>query len=76
MSKVFLLLVPGSSPPFPSGWFLVGPPGFGVLVLVGLVVVSGVCLVSSLPVEVMGVSLLWFPFFPFSLSPCPLVLGL
>ena len=64
---------------------MVGPLGLGVLVLfknggvlgvLGLVVVSGVCLVSSLPGEVVGVSLLLCPFFHFALLPFPLFLGL
>ena len=85
MRGVLLLLVPGSLPPFPSGWFVVGPLGFRVLVLMrfwgvlgvlGLVEVFGVCFVSSLPGEVVGVSLLLCPLFPFSLFPFPLVLGL
>ena len=62
-----------------------GPLGFRVLVLVGfwgvlgllgLVEVFGVCFVSSLPEEVVGVSLLLCPLFPFSFFPFPLVLGL
>lgn len=62
-----------------------GPLEFRVLVLVGLwgvlgflwlEGVFGVRFVFSLPEEVVGVSLLFCPLFPFSFFPFPLVLGL
>ena len=62
-----------------------GPLGFRVLVLLknwgvlgvlGLVEVFGVCFVSSLPGEAVGVSLLLCPLFHVALFPFPLILGL
>ena len=47
-----------------------------MLGLLGLVEVFGVCFVFSLPEEVVGVSLLLCPLFPFSFFPFPLILGL
>ena len=60
----------------PGFWVLVLVGFWGVLGVLGLVEVFGVCFVSSLPGEAVGVSLLLCPLFHFALFPFPLILGL